>query len=72
MGTRIDGLEKNVTDLMTQAGMEDQNKIKQVLDFFIVYIKVSMAYNVMFLFFSSQGVQTLKRDQACQSTDQKI
>lgn len=29
MGTRIDDLEKNVTDLMTQAGME-QNKTKQV------------------------------------------
>lgn len=30
MGTRIDDLEKNVTDLMTQAGMEEQNKTKQV------------------------------------------
>uniref|UniRef100_A0A3Q2PQI1 Uncharacterized protein n=1 Tax=Fundulus heteroclitus TaxID=8078 RepID=A0A3Q2PQI1_FUNHE len=25
MGTRIDELEKNVTELMTQAGMEDQS-----------------------------------------------
>uniref|UniRef100_A0A8C9YS73 Heat shock factor-binding protein 1-like n=1 Tax=Sander lucioperca TaxID=283035 RepID=A0A8C9YS73_SANLU len=24
MGTRIDGLEKNVSELMTQAGMEEQ------------------------------------------------
>ncbi|KAK9527186.1 hypothetical protein VZT92_015843 [Zoarces viviparus] len=24
MGTRIDGLENNVSDLMTQAGMEEQ------------------------------------------------
>ena len=24
MGTRIDGLEKNVAELMTQAGMEEQ------------------------------------------------
>ncbi|XP_048057845.1 heat shock factor-binding protein 1-like protein 1 [Chanodichthys erythropterus] len=26
MGTRIDDLEKNVADLMTQAGMEDHHK----------------------------------------------
>lgn len=30
MGTRIDDLEKNVADLMTQAGIEDKNKTKQV------------------------------------------
>jgi len=30
MGTRIDDLEKNVADLMTQAGMEDHHKSKQV------------------------------------------
>ncbi|XDV34497.1 hypothetical protein PO909_004652 [Leuciscus waleckii] len=30
MGTRIDDLENNVADLMTQAGMEDQHKSKQV------------------------------------------
>ncbi|KAK9957176.1 hypothetical protein ABG768_011441 [Culter alburnus] len=29
MGTRIDDLEKNVADLMTQAGMEDHHKSKQ-------------------------------------------
>ncbi|XP_055075115.1 heat shock factor-binding protein 1-like protein 1 [Misgurnus anguillicaudatus] len=29
MGTRIDDLEKNVADLMTQAGMEDHNQTKQ-------------------------------------------
>ncbi|XP_065138423.1 heat shock factor-binding protein 1-like protein 1 [Paramisgurnus dabryanus] len=28
MGTRIDDLEKNVADLMTQAGMEDHNQTK--------------------------------------------
>ncbi|XP_057211708.1 heat shock factor-binding protein 1-like protein 1 [Triplophysa rosa] len=28
MGTRIDDLENNVADLMTQAGMEDKNKTK--------------------------------------------
>ncbi len=30
MGTRIDDLEKNVADLMTQAGAEDHYKSKQV------------------------------------------
>uniref|UniRef100_A0A672SUK4 Uncharacterized protein n=1 Tax=Sinocyclocheilus grahami TaxID=75366 RepID=A0A672SUK4_SINGR len=30
MGTRIDDLEKNVADLMTQAGAEEHYKSKQV------------------------------------------
>ncbi|CAL1584363.1 unnamed protein product [Knipowitschia caucasica] len=28
MGSRIDGLEKNVSELMTQAGMDDQTESK--------------------------------------------
>lgn len=28
MGTRIDDLEKNITELMTQAGMEEQANVK--------------------------------------------
>ncbi|XP_051991675.1 heat shock factor-binding protein 1-like protein 1 [Xyrauchen texanus] len=30
MGTRIDDLEKNVADLMTQAGMEEHHKTNDV------------------------------------------
>jgi len=36
MGTRIDDLENNVADLMTQAGMEDHHKSKQVHWFYLL------------------------------------
>ncbi|KAI7799141.1 heat shock factor-binding protein 1-like protein 1 [Triplophysa rosa] len=45
MGTRIDDLENNVADLMTQAGMEDKNKTKQVYLILVFALKLGRVHD---------------------------